>query len=254
MMLKKSGILFGILLGWCGLSHGFGLGNPHDYFERENKSWRMVLDQGTTRVFERFDRGFLRYDGVNPDYVDYLGGEPLRVKRTRFYFEFTEKSGRWDSWAFRVMPGGTLAFDQSPYHPYLCGLGASWRAKLPLSNNEFMCVLVGSWDWQYGWRMIKHSNGSTVHRRRDETNWTEAAGNVLFSYLLTESVSLYGGYSYLRTKIYVELSSFKTNWRNRRRGGVVFGFSVKNEKNRAYGMGFRGGNENSILVSYGWGI
>lgn len=199
----------------------------------------LIYDMGKRDIFERFGRGFLRYGDGQLDSVELNPKKNIRLRHHRSYVQYNADIsgfGGYGQGFIRILPNtGRLNFEGSQYNSNLFGGGFGVKFSPRNTSGTVRIGVLASWDWNYGIQENKHSypsqklfsDGSITNTvRRDEVNWTEGTIVLGISNTIRDSFTFYGGISFIRAKIFLELGNeYQTNWRADNDVGGYFGIN-----------------------------
>lgn len=244
-------------------TQAFIFANPKLNNDPDKMLFEIVYEQGYRKVHDINDEQFADYGENMVDTVPPKSNKRIRLNHNRLYLQWYDKKADFYSIFYRILIGGfatRLKFETTPYNPDFWGLGGGIQIKIPTKLDRVKFNITASWDWSYGWQNNVHTYRSvkpfslepdfTTGSRRDEVNWTEGAIAFWLSYPVNEKSDVYGGFSRLRTKIYVELGEYNhTRWFLDSKNGIFLGLKYLFGNNFGLSCEFHGINENTGIIS-----
>jgi hypothetical protein len=200
-----------------------------------------VLFENGTREMTDVDTGSLEAD----------------VRARRFYVQGRVPVAGFAEFFARAVPTTMrVNVENSPFNPRLWGGGLGVRVSPPVRWGGVGIGVLAAWDWNFGSvkRDQAYNPANPLESHHDRMNWTEGTMAAGAGWRAAKWLNFYGGYSYIRTKLYTKVDGTKINWESKENGGgfagseIIFPFPV------SLSAEFHFGNEKTAALALNFGF
>lgn len=217
-------------------------GNPAPVLQRGDGSLGLLFETG--------ERTLRRVEGP---------ASTVDLEARRFFIQGDYAPMGGLSFFGRVIPfTGRAQFEGVDFHPPLFGGGAGLRIS-PMSPESHVRVgMSASWDWNYATERHSYNDetaaffASDTKTRWYRMNWTEGVITAGASARVFSGLEFYGGFSYVRSKVYLYVAGNQTDWVSDQEGGAFAGLTARLGKNWSLDLEGHIGNEKTAALAFSY--
>jgi len=229
-------VLFFLAVFSAPSARAYWIGNPAAPVRGDNFFVETLYDVGRRRL-------------LNPD----DSKREIRLDSRRLSLQAGHGLGRSFELSGRLLPfTGRMDVNGVSFDPPVFGAGSGVRFS-PDWGGPLRVGVLASWDWNYGTQRRRYTDPQEASffnafipdtkKRWYRVNWTEGTLAAGASAAVGKNLDLYGGFSYLRTKVYLYVAGNQTNWVSKRMDGFFGGFTARLGRGFSSGFEVHTGNE-----------